>query len=60
LLCDQQTLTERARERDNNPTPQFGFLERSRKLVNTIKIDTADRSPTDVVDEMLILISRFE
>ena len=57
LLCDQQTLTERARKRDNNQTPQFGFLEQSRKLANTIKIDTADRSPEDVVDEMLAVIN---
>ena len=57
LLCDQQTLAERARKRDNNQTPQFGFLEQSRKLVNTIKIETADRSPEEVVDEMLTVIT---
>ena len=60
LLCDQQTLTERAKERDNNLVPNFTFLEQSRKLVNTIKIETANRGPEDVVDEMLTVITSIK
>ncbi len=57
LMCDEQTLTERARERDNNQSPQFTVLEQTKNLPNTIKIDTANRSPEYVVDEMFSIIT---
>jgi broad-specificity NMP kinase len=60
LLCDEQTLTDRAKQRDHNQTPQFMLLEQTRKLDNTIKIETADRSPEEVVDEMLTVIASIE
>ena len=57
LLCDEPTLTKRAKERDNNHTPKFMFLEQTRKLENTIKIETTNRSPKEVVDKMLMVIT---
>lgn len=57
LMCDEQTLTERARERDNNHSPQFTVLEQTKNLPNTIKIDTTTRSPEGVVDEMFSILT---
>lgn len=56
LMCDEKTLIARAKERDNNQSPDFVVLEQTRKLSNTIKIETADKSPEEVVDEMLAVI----
>lgn len=56
LMCDEATLTERARLRDAEAAPHFILLERTRALVDTIKIDTANRRPGDVVDEMFSVI----
>lgn len=56
LMCDEATLAERAGLRDNNADPRFIVLGETRTLVDTIKIDTANRKPEDVVDEMLSVI----
>lgn len=56
LLCDKATLTERARQRDENVDPSFTLLEATKALVNTIKIDTANKKPEEIVEEMLSLI----
>jgi hypothetical protein len=56
LTCDEATLTERARRRDKAANPRFTVLEATRALVDTIKIDTANRKPEDVVDEMLLAV----
>ena len=56
LMCDEMTLTDRAKQRDNNLNPHFIVLEQTRDLPNTIKIETANRSPEEVVDEMLSII----
>jgi hypothetical protein len=56
LMCDEATLTERARQRDDVVSPRFIVLEETRALANTIKIDTANRQPDEVVDKMLSVI----
>jgi broad-specificity NMP kinase len=56
LMCDEATLMERARQRDNNANPNFLLLEETKTLVNTIKIDTANKKPEEIVDEMLAVI----
>jgi broad-specificity NMP kinase len=56
LMCDETTLAERARQRDDNVTPGFTLLEATKTLVNTIRIDTAHKEPEEVVDEMLAVI----
>ena len=57
LLCDELTLTKRAKERDNNQTPKFTLLQQTRKLDNTYKIETANQSPEEVVNTMLTVIA---
>jgi broad-specificity NMP kinase len=57
LMCDEQTLTERARARDNNQTPQFTLLEQTKDLPNTIRVETANRSPEDVAAEMFAIVT---
>jgi len=56
LMCDEKTLIERAKERDNNQSPDFVVLKQTRELTDTIKIKTAGKSPEEVVDEMLSVI----
>jgi hypothetical protein len=56
LVCDEETLTERARQRDNVADPRFLVLEESRGLVDTIEIDTAQKVPEEVASEMLSVI----
>jgi len=56
LICDEATLMERARQRDDNANPSFLLLEEAKNLVNTIKIDTANKKPEEIVDEMLAVI----
>lgn len=56
LMCDEATLTKRARQRDDQANPCFIVLEETRALTNTIKIDTANKQPEEVVDEMLFVI----
>ena len=56
LMCDEATLTERAKQRDANVSPHFVLLERTKALSNTIKMDTAHKKPEEVVDEMLSVI----
>jgi broad-specificity NMP kinase len=56
LMCDEATLTKRARRRDENANPRFMVLEETRALANTIKIDTSNKNPEQVVDEMLSVI----
>lgn len=56
LLGDEVTLTERARLRDNEAEPQFLLLAQTRALRDTIKIDTVDKNPQAVVEEMLRVI----
>jgi hypothetical protein len=58
LMCDETTLAERARQRDNNLNPVFIVLEQTRGLLDTIKIETANKKPDIVVDEMLSFISQ--
>jgi len=60
LLCDELTLTKRAKERDNNQTPKFTLLKQTRKPDNTIKIETANRSPEEVVEKMLMVIASIK
>ena len=45
LMCDEATLTKRARQRDDKANPRFIVLEETRALTNTIKIDTANKQP---------------
>lgn len=59
LLGDEATLTERARLRDNEAAPQFLFLAETRALRGTIKIDTDDKKPGEVVEEMLRVIEKM-
>ncbi len=56
LICDEATLTERARQRDDHMNPCFTLLEATKALGNTIKIDTTNKKPEDIVDEMLSVI----
>ena len=56
LMADETTLTDRARHRDDNLDPHFVVLEQTRGLPGTVKIDTANRSPEEVVDDMLAVI----
>ena len=56
LMCNEMTLINRAKERDNNLNPHFVVLEQAKGMSNTIKIKTANRSPEEVVDEMLTVI----
>ncbi len=56
LMCDAATLAERARLRDENADPCFLLLEQSRALGDTLKIDTAGKTPEMVVEEMLAII----
>lgn len=56
LMCDEATLTKRARQRDDQANPCFILLEETRALTKTIKIDTANKQPEEVVDEMLFVI----
>jgi hypothetical protein len=56
LLCDEHTLTARAQARDNNQTPKFTLLEQTKKLKETIKIETTNQTPEAVVDQMLVVI----
>ena len=60
LMCDETTLTERARIRDENLAPDFMVLEKTRALVNTIKINTAAKTPEVVVEEMLAVIDAWK
>jgi hypothetical protein len=55
-MCDEATLTKRARRRDENASPRFMVLEETRVLANTVKIDTANKNPETVVDEILSVI----
>lgn len=56
LMADEATLTERAKHRDGQANPTFILLEKTRALINTIKIDTSKKTPEAVVDEMLAVI----
>jgi predicted kinase len=56
LMCDEATLTERARQRDAEANPTFMVLEATRALANTHKIDTANKTPEEIVAEMLSII----
>lgn len=56
LMCDEATLTERARQRDATANLHFVVLEMTKTLVNTIKIDTTNKTPEDTVNEMLSVI----
>ena len=53
---DEETLTQRARQRDAQASPRFLLLEETRSLTNTVKIDTVAKKPAAVVDEMLAVI----
>ena len=56
LMCDEETLSARARQRDSEANPSFLLLEETRALANTIRIDTAHKTPEEVVEEMLGVI----
>ena len=56
LMADETTLTDRARNRDNNRDPHFIVLEQTKRLTDAVKIDTANKSPEEVVDEMVAVI----
>jgi predicted kinase len=56
LMCDEETLTARARQRDGKANPRFIVLEETRARVDTIKIDTAQREPEEIAEEMLAVI----
>ena len=58
LMCDEATLIERARLRDEKANPRFVVLEETRALTNTFKIDTDNKKPEEVVEEMLAIIRR--
>ena len=56
LMCDEATLTERAKPRDSETNPQFFLLKATKALINTIKIDTSNKKPEEIVDEILPVI----
>ena len=56
LMCDEATLYERARQRDENVNPSFIVLEETKALVNTIKIDSTNKKPEEIVNEILSMI----
>jgi hypothetical protein len=55
LICDADTLKDRARQRDNNISPHFLTLDQTMEL-DTVKTNTADRTPEDVVDDMIAIV----
>jgi broad-specificity NMP kinase len=55
-MCDEATLTERAKRRDGEANPQFLLLEATKALINTIKIDTSNKKPEEIIDEILSVI----
>lgn len=56
LMCDENTLKQRAVERDNNRSPTFVVLEQTKQIENTIRVNTANRTPEGVVDELYKII----
>lgn len=56
LMCDERTLIHRAKQRDQNLTPNFLVLDQTKTLSNTIKINTANTNPDDVVHEILSVV----
>ncbi len=56
LMCDEETLKQRAWQRDENINPDFTLLERTRTLSNTVKIETTNKTPEEIVDELFCLI----
>jgi hypothetical protein len=56
LMCDVETLTARARQRDDKVDPCFIVLEQTKALVDTFKIDTGKKKPDEIADEMLFVI----
>ncbi|MFN8442556.1 MAG: hypothetical protein U0175_17410 [Caldilineaceae bacterium] len=58
LMSDEATLTERAKRRDNEANPHFIVLEQTRSLTHTIKLDTTDQQPEEIVTAMLSIIHR--
>ena len=56
LMADEETLTERAKQRDEQANPNFLVLEQTRALTGTIKIDTNKKKPEDIVDVLLSII----
>jgi broad-specificity NMP kinase len=56
LMCAERVLLERAKRRDGEANPQFMLLERSRALKHTIQIDTTDKKPEEIVNEMIAKI----
>jgi len=58
LMCDEATLIERAKLRDEKANPCFVVLEETRTLTNTFKIDTDNKRPEEVVEEMLSIIRK--
>ncbi len=52
LTCDEKTLRQRAKERDNNQSPTFVVLDQTKQIENTIRINTGNRTPEEVVDEL--------
>jgi hypothetical protein len=56
LICDEATLTERAKQRDDQANPRFIVLEQTRNLANTIKIDAAKKKPEEIAEEMFSIV----
>lgn len=59
LICDKATLAERARQRDGETDPQFFLLEATKALTGTIKIDTINKKPQAIADEILHVIREY-
>jgi gluconate kinase len=56
MMCDERTLIHRAKQRDQNLIPNFLVLDQTKTLSNTIKINTANTNPDDVVHEILSVV----
>ena len=56
LMSDENTLRERAKARDKNQNPTFAILEQTKQIENTIRINTANRTPEEVIDELYKVI----
>ncbi len=56
LMCDEEPLTKEPEQETIRLILTSCCSEQTRALTNTIKIDTANKQPEEVVDEMLSVI----
>jgi hypothetical protein len=53
LLCDENELCARAKQRAGQGQPDLIVLEATRERTGTVRIDTAGKTPEQIADEML-------